>query len=123
MPSSSGRGPNGLGGGARAARGWNRLSVSLDGLLPLLQSPRSSAPLVRRDDQLHTTDDSESYPVLGDIPVLIDEAKSAFSIDAFVEAYHRPPAKVSPIDALAQRIVPSVSQNIAARENYQRLAE
>jgi SAM-dependent methyltransferase len=99
------------------------LSVSLDRLLPLLQSPRSSTPLVRRGARLCTADDSESYPILGEIPILIDEATSAFSIGAFVEAYRRPPAKVSAMEALAQRLLPSVSRNIAARDNYRRLAE
>jgi SAM-dependent methyltransferase len=79
--------------------------------------------MTRRGTHLCTADDSERYPILGDIPVLIDEAKSAFSVSAFVEAYRSPPAKVSAVDALAQRFLPSVSRNIAAGDNYRRLAE
>jgi SAM-dependent methyltransferase len=97
------------------------VSLPLARLLPLLRSPRSLRPLDRRNSQL-CTDDGEGYPIVRGIPVLIDEEASAFAIDDFVDTSPDSPSAAAALRMLAERALPSVSRNLAARGNYRRLA-
>jgi SAM-dependent methyltransferase len=72
---------------------------------------------------LCTPDGSERYPIVRDIPVLIDESASAFSIAGFVEPQNDSPRWRRSLNRLATSIVPGISRNLAAAENYRLLAE
>jgi SAM-dependent methyltransferase len=97
------------------------VSVPLERLLPLLRSPNSLQALDRHDGQLCTDDDAECYPIVRGIPVLIDDKTSAFSIEDFVETSPESRSVGSLLRRL-ERVLPSVSHNLAARQNYRRLA-
>ena len=98
------------------------MSAPLERLLPLLRSPSSLRALAQHNNQLRTDDGEERYPLVGGIPVLIDEEASAFSIDDFVDTPPEPLSPSSSLRRLAERALPSVSHNLAARDAYRRLA-
>ena len=89
----------------------------------LLRSPRSGERLVERDGQLCTADGNECYPIVRGIPVLIDESASAFSVAGFTGPQDRSPVWRRSLGRLATRLVPGISRNLAAAENYRLLAE
>jgi SAM-dependent methyltransferase len=63
------------------------------------------------------------FPVVGGVPVLINEARSVFRIADFLD---RRPTFFKPAGRLRQwisRIMPDVSWNVAAAANFRRLAE
>lgn len=91
-------------------------------LLPLLRSPRSLKAVHRRNGQLCTDDEAECYPIVRGIPVLIDEETSVFSIGDFCGTPPDSLTGASALRQLAERALPSVSHNLAARDNYRRLA-
>jgi SAM-dependent methyltransferase len=97
------------------------VSVPLERLLPLLRSPRSLKPLEWRDGDLSTADGDERYPLAQGIPILIDGGRSVFSIEDFLSTDAAPRGTVLRLRRLAERLLPSVSHNLAARENYRRL--
>ena len=73
---------------------------------------------------LITEDGSFAYPVIADVPVLINERRSPFRI----ADYLGPPNDkktwgVRKLIDVVDSILPSLSQNVGSRDNYQRLAE
>lgn len=64
------------------------------------------------------------FPILNGIPILIDEDKSIFSIDDFVNQrnttfYY----SENKFERVVRRFVPGTSRNIKGRENYRKLAK
>lgn len=93
--------------------------------LVLLRCPRCKGSLVVGRDAAVccNADCGRSYPVLDDVPILINEANSVFSLDDFVVQrdtfFQLRPSRAARI---LDRITPSISVNLKAPENYRRLA-
>lgn len=58
------------------------------------------------------------YPVVGGIPILIDEANSVFEISDFLSERDTYFLTDSPIKRVLRRLVPEISKNLKARKNY-----
>jgi SAM-dependent methyltransferase len=85
-----------------------------------LRCPATGRPLRRAGDRLETDDGSRSYPVVGGVPVLIDEQRSLFRLDEF-----RAPAPAAPrgrLRRIAARL-PSDSANPGAAAYVQALVD
>ena len=64
-----------------------------------------------------------AYPVVGHIPILIDEQSSLFSIEAVLKEKDRGPAAGrSKWNAVLSRFIPSINRNTTSRRNYDRFA-
>jgi SAM-dependent methyltransferase/uncharacterized protein YbaR (Trm112 family) len=93
--------------------------------LGLLRCPSTGARLVRASNGTLTTEDGTlTYPVIADVPVLINERRSPFRIADYVASRngreHGSARKL--IDAV-DSLLPSLSQNVGSRENYRLLAD
>jgi SAM-dependent methyltransferase/uncharacterized protein YbaR (Trm112 family) len=63
------------------------------------------------------------YPVEGGVPVLLDEARSLFTIEASVSALRAgPTAGPGPARRLVRGLTPAISRNVKGRANYEQLA-
>ncbi len=91
----------------------------------MLRCPTTGGRLVRgRNGELISEDGSFSYPVIADVPVLINERRSPFRIADYVRPPNQPPdgGLRKLIDAV-DGILPSLSHNVGSRANYWQLAE
>ncbi|MGO9957304.1 MAG: class I SAM-dependent methyltransferase, partial [Solirubrobacteraceae bacterium] len=103
----------------RTVRGGVRGVLGAD-VFSLLRSPRTGEELRAQGARLVATPSGQEYPVIGAIPILIDDATSVFRIADF-EARHddvRPFS--SRLCGAVLRRLPDVSHNLVARENYAR---
>jgi SAM-dependent methyltransferase len=66
---------------------------------------------------------SKTFPVINGIPILINEEKSVFRIQDYQE-FKETTFKLSEskIESLAKKLLPSISLNIKAKENYKKLS-
>ena len=64
------------------------------------------------------------YPVINDVPVLINEGNSVFSIEDFLSQrntfFQLKPSRAA---RFLDRVMPPISVNLVSRDNYRRLAE
>lgn len=61
------------------------------------------------------------YPIIGGVPVIINDATSVFSIDDFLKGDSTFFKKESVITRLLKRLIPSISYNLASKNNYREL--
>jgi SAM-dependent methyltransferase len=93
--------------------------------LGFLRCPTSGERLVRTgDDALISEDGSFTYPVIAEVPILINERRSPFRIADYIGPRNQPQRRggrklIDTIDSL----LPALSQNVGSRENYQRLTK
>ena len=112
-------------GNGRAGTGSVQDAARATGLLPLLRCVSCGAELVESSEGLtcENAESRHSFPVVGGIPVMIDEARSVFRHDDYRErrvTTVRPPARV--LEALSSAL-PSLTRNVVAATNYKRFAE
>jgi SAM-dependent methyltransferase len=66
----------------------------------------------------------QSFPIVDGVPILINEANSVFSIDDFLAQrdtfFQLRPSRAA---RLLDRVMPPISVNLVARDNYRRLAD
>lgn len=92
--------------------------------LAMLRCPTTGGRLVRGSNgDLISEDGSFSYPVIADVPVLINEQRSAFRIADYDGPPSQPPSGLRSLIETVDRVLPSLSKNIGSRANYERLAE
>jgi SAM-dependent methyltransferase len=59
------------------------------------------------------------FPVVGDAPVLLNEARSLFKLTDFTEGRETTYRKSSPLKRTLKRLIPSISVNLKAEANFQ----
>lgn len=63
------------------------------------------------------------FPIVDGVPVLIDEARSVFSLKDFAARENSVPgSKQSTLKSMVWKVIPNISNNIKARENYDTIA-
>lgn len=63
------------------------------------------------------------FPIIDNIPILLNEKTSIFSVDDFVSQRGTPiPPSQSTIKGRVRRLIPSISKNVRAKQNYDKLA-
>jgi SAM-dependent methyltransferase len=90
-------------------------------LAELLRSPSTGKDLEWRHDELRTAAGDERFPVVAGIPVLIDERSSVFTTDTFLTQPPGPARTRARLRTLARSLLPSISHNLAANRNFERL--
>jgi SAM-dependent methyltransferase len=85
-----------------------------------LLCPKTKCPLVLKDNFLvNKNDPSVRYPVIGDIPVLIDNESSIFSTDDFTKNINTTfELDETPFRKTIKRLMPKITHNISAKKNY-----
>ena len=91
-------------------------------LYALLRCPTDHGSLENRpaSSELICLSCGASFPIRNGVPVLIDPSKSLFSTDRLMVDHH-PPERVSLLKRLARTVVPDISLNVGAEQNYARL--
>lgn len=91
----------------------------------LLRCPACHAKLAKTDQHRKCSNCQcgVQYPVVNGVPVLINEQRSVFSFVDFVEDRATFFPRRSRIVNFIRKIAPSVSINLKARKNYERLVE
>jgi SAM-dependent methyltransferase len=83
--------------------------------------PRCGKTLEWGEQQGKCTDPAcaASYPIVGGIPILIDEAQSLFRVADLVKALASPPPRRAPTwKHRIRKLLPTVSRNVGAAGNY-----
>ncbi len=88
-----------------------------------LRCPVTGKPLVLRNGQFETKGHQHlRYPVIDGIPVLINENRSLFTLQDFIErkttTLH---TGSSLLKSVARRLIPAISLNVRAKKNYRTL--
>lgn len=88
-----------------------------------LMCPATGSRLRHKGEYLESVDDpSRRYPVIDDIPILIDDEKSLFSIDDFVmRANTTFDLNEDGLKQTLRRFIPDISVNVNGEKNYARL--
>lgn len=102
--------------GVTGKDGPARGPYSADVLLPLLRCPRSGQPLTRRGEALVTEDSRHDYPIVREVPILIDDTQSIFSVAQVTASSGGTHAGA--LRRLARRLTPSPTRNTRSRVNY-----
>ncbi len=96
-------------------------------IYPGLCCPVCRGALQDTDDvTLHCTNAScaARYPVRGDIPILLNEANSLFTIDSYLAAqpthFFKPQ---TPLRRAMARLLPEITANVRGKKNYRRVIE
>jgi SAM-dependent methyltransferase len=64
-----------------------------------------------------------AYPVIGGVPVLIDESKSVFRVSDLTASWEAPPRfRGSLLFRIGRKLVPGISHNLEAAKNYSELS-
>jgi len=90
-----------------------------------LRCPSCLSELLKKNDTLICLGDcKKSYPIIKDIPVLINESNSIFRLQDFI-ACKDTTIKLdqSKIYLLLKKIIPSISLNLKAKVNYKKFEE
>ncbi len=97
----------------------------VDTNLDLLRCPTTGGRLVRGGASVLTTEDGAfAYPVVAEVPVLINERRSPFRIADYVgPPNERRSGGARKLIDTVDCILPSLSKNIGSRDNYEQLAE
>ncbi len=90
-----------------------------------LRCAKCRAPITKDGKQLICTQCGQAYPIVDDIPVLINDDNSVFTINDFIDRKSlffnlTPKTKVK---SALKRLKPTISANILGQQNYARLAE
>ena len=86
-------------------------------LLDMIACPKDGSEL--RVDKNYLVSKHRSYPIIDGVPILIDEEKSLFKIKQFVKKQETTiDDKRQKLKNFAKRILPSISKNLKAKENY-----
>jgi SAM-dependent methyltransferase/uncharacterized protein YbaR (Trm112 family) len=93
--------------------------------LDMLRCPATGGRLVQgAHHELISEDGSLSYPVVDDVPVLINERRSPFRIADYLRPPDRPGSGgLRKLIAAVDAVLPSLSHNVGSRDNYRQLAE
>jgi len=85
-----------------------------------LVCPSTKSNLQKNGDYLESLIDSNiRYPIIDDIPILIDNTKSIFSIEDFLEKKNTTfDLKKNKSHKIIRRILPDIGVNLKARKNY-----
>jgi uncharacterized protein YbaR (Trm112 family)/SAM-dependent methyltransferase len=89
----------------------------------VLRCPACRSPLESRTGEFACTGCERTFPVVHDIPVLIDEAASLFGHTDFVDERPTTWLPTSRLRRSVSRVLPSLSQNMKAQENYGELRD
>lgn len=92
-----------------------------DDLLSILRCPATGQPLERRGTSFVSRDGGQTYPVVGDVPVLIDDSASIFS-SAVAASATASNDRTSMRRRLARRLIPSSTESIGSDVRYAELA-
>jgi SAM-dependent methyltransferase len=111
-------------------RAVGRRREKLGELLPILRCPASGAELVPGDrEDLETADGTHRYRVIEGIPILVVGERSLFSAEAEPRGTDGGPDRrrlrlrlEAAARAVGRRLVPPISRNVKADENFARLA-
>ena len=93
----------------------------------LLVCPRCKSELSANESSCHCTnrDCAKTFPVVGGIPVLINEENSVFTLDEFTKRldtyFDTSSGKQS--REIISKFLPEISANIKGKENYRKFAE
>jgi len=91
---------------------------------PDLRCPATGASLRRDGDTLATPDGVHRYPIVGGVPILIDEARSVFRLADFAPSGPAPaPPAWRRLAARVAGVLPSDSLNVGTEANVARLLE
>ena len=84
--------------------------------------PATKATLVQKDDLLLSEGDSTAqYPIVDDIPILINEENSLFSIDQFVKQEHTTFEETPKLKKFLSTITPGITASVKTEGNYEQL--
>jgi uncharacterized protein YbaR (Trm112 family) len=91
----------------------------------LLRCPICRSKLELSDSQLRCVnpDCKSSFPIIDGIPILINESSSVFSMRDFVcksDTFFKPTSKIA---SLFVRLMPDISRNFKANDNYDKFAK
>lgn len=87
--------------------------------------PRTGTTLIFSDGfWINSTDETIAYPVVNDIPILIDETNSLFRHVDFINLNSTTfDLNESQINKVIKRLMPKITNNIVAKRNFSKLAE
>jgi SAM-dependent methyltransferase/uncharacterized protein YbaR (Trm112 family) len=92
-----------------------------------LHCPICKAKLELRSEKQYRCENTECsflFPIINGIPILIDEDKSIFSIDDFINQRNTTfYFSENKYERVVNRFIPQISRNIKGRENYSKLAK
>ena len=88
-----------------------------------LLCPQTNSPLRQQDDFLEShADPTVRYPIIDGIPILINNEKSIFSIDDFVQQRDTTfDLHQNKFKELFWKCIPGIGFNLKAKDNYQKL--
>ncbi|WP_200974990.1 methyltransferase domain-containing protein [Echinicola sp. 20G] len=93
----------------------------MDTFIELLRCPQTGEKLIKRGEEL-VTENGQKYPIINKVPVLINEDKSIFKLDQFIndEVTFFSNNKLK---NFILNLIPSLSINYAAKSNFKQLGE
>jgi SAM-dependent methyltransferase/uncharacterized protein YbaR (Trm112 family) len=102
----------------------HQLALSVD-TQQALRCPICRSKLELLDERFYCTNAecNGAFPVVGGVPIIINERNSVFSIDDFLhrrDTFFKPPQN-KVVEAL-RRVVPAITENIASDQNYHKFA-
>jgi len=90
--------------------------------IDLLQCPKNKSSLYLNDSHLESGSGSQRYPLIHGIPILINSSNSIFSIKDFTSGIETTSTlKQNVIRKYIKKMIPSISINIRAADNYKKL--
>ncbi len=94
-------------------------------LVQRLCCPRCKAPARLEGQELRCSaaDCAETYPIVAGIPVMLNDEASLFTRAGIVAMMGEPPRRVSPVKQWIRSIIPPISRNYRAAENYAKLSQ
>ena len=102
-------------------RGSATPSWELADLVEVLRSPASGARLRRTGNGLESESGDETFPLVGEVPILLDDSTSAFSTEALLTAPSKSDRRAASVRRAARIFTPDLSPNLAAGPNLRRL--
>jgi SAM-dependent methyltransferase/uncharacterized protein YbaR (Trm112 family) len=96
-----------------------------DKIIPDLRCPKCVSIMKKVDDSLlcNSQDCKLKFPIINNIPILINEDNSIFSIEDFTEMRETTIKKRSSLKKIIASMIPSISKNVKAEENYLKFTE
>ncbi|MFW9929611.1 MAG: methyltransferase domain-containing protein [Candidatus Thorarchaeota archaeon] len=96
-----------------------------DEIIPVLRCPKCISQLGSNLDTLFCTNVNckAVFPVINNVPVLINEENSVFSINDFIEQRDTTIKTRGIIKKTLASLIPSINKNLKANENYARFTE
>jgi len=96
------------------------LSLKLDSFISILICPVCHQKLVAGDKELQCKCCGNNYPILNDIPILIDGSKSIAKFEDYKNAYSSS-LRIHAQQKIAKKYLPNLTLNLKAEQNYLRL--